>query len=113
LFEKIISYFLRPEFPVDLEAMTRKVAELCYNEVCQSVAGRMEGMSLSEARGYVRSRGSQVAVCVTQRVLLGEGIVDEELTDLVARSAVERIIPRAIREAQVGVPSVRETRLAA
>lgn len=80
------------------EFMARQIAERSIAEVCERVAGHTTGMSVSEARGYVRARATQIVLRET-RIAIANSI-DVELSEManVARLATERLIPQVIRK---------------
>lgn len=93
--------------------LARKVAEQCQNDVCQLVMGRMDSMTLSEARGYIRARATPIVSRACRRHLASLPRVDSAFEESISRLAAERIIPHAIRIAQVGVPRLADLKVAA
>ncbi|NOZ40911.1 MAG: hypothetical protein GXP24_11895 [Planctomycetes bacterium] len=88
------------------DALTRQVAELSVESVCQLVAEQVECMSLSEARGYVRARAARIVRKQT-RMAIGRHLgADLAWTDTIARTAIERIVPLVLRQTGVGVPKI-------
>ena len=93
------------------EPLVRQIAEQSLAEVCQLVEGRMAGMTLAEARGYVRARATQI-VLRESRIAIAKS-TDVEFAEMatVARQATERLISQVIRRTHTG--SQKAARVAA
>jgi hypothetical protein len=85
------------------ETLIRQVVESSLAEVAQRVAGRVDDMSQSEARGYVRARSSAVVLRQVRVALKRQANFAPELTAAVASAATERLIPQVLRQASAGV----------
>ncbi|MCA9230828.1 MAG: hypothetical protein KDA57_09260 [Planctomycetales bacterium] len=96
-----------------IEALIRQVAELSIEGVCEKVSARIDDMTLSEARGYVRARAAQVVQRQTRLVLLQHREAQSDWAVQIVPAATERLIPLVIRQAGVGVPRPIELRKAA
>ena len=96
-----------------IDAMVRQVAELSVECVCQRVATRVEEMTLSEARGYVRARAAQVVSRQARLAISRQPEVDVAWTSAIVRAATEQIVPLVLRQARVDVPRRIEARIAA
>jgi len=84
------------------EPLVRQIAEQSLAEICQLVEGRMTGMTLAEARGYVRARATQI-VLRESRIAIAKS-TDVEFAEMatVARQATERLISQVIRRTHSG-----------
>jgi len=87
----------------DVETAIRQIAESSIEDVCQRVSPRIDKMTLSEARGYVRARAVEIVRAETRRLLAGKVDALQQF-DFVVRSAVERLVPAVLRRTGVGVP---------
>lgn len=98
-----------------IDVLSRQVAEMCVEEVCQLVGGRIEFMTFSEARGYVRARAAQLVRKHAKLELQRLPGANPAQLNAVARAATERLVPMVIRQVGVGVPkaSAAKLRLAA
>jgi hypothetical protein len=86
----------------NIEPIVRQIAEQSLAEVCQLVEGRMAGMTLAEARGYVRARATQI-VMRESRIAIAKSIeVEYAEMATVARQATERLISQVIRQTHTG-----------
>lgn len=97
-----------------LESVAHQVAEACIDEVSELVLGKVESMTFSEARGYVRARAARVTRKHARLVLSKMPGSSEAWLEEVTRRATERIVPQVLRQTGVGVPAqVTALRLAA
>jgi hypothetical protein len=83
------------------EPLVRQIAEQSLAEVCHQVEGRLQGMSLAEARGYIRARASQIVMREARLAIANSR--DVEFTSMadIVRQATERLIPQVIRKMHV------------
>jgi hypothetical protein len=97
----------------DIQALSRQVADLSVQSVCELVGGPVQSMSFSEARGYVRARA--VGLVRSQaRLAIGQQLgADLFWLEEVTRSATEQIIPLVLRQTGVGLLQASPLRLAA
>jgi hypothetical protein len=93
------------------EPLVRQIAEQSLAEVCQRVEGRLHGMSLAEARGYIRARASQIVMHEARLAIANSPDVEFTAMADVVRQATERLIPQVIRKLHVRAP--RAARVAA
>jgi len=92
-----------------VDVLSRQVAELSLESVCQLVGERVESMTFSEARGYVRARAAQIVRKQSRLAISRQAGAEQAWT-----VATERIVPLVLRQAGVGVPKLPATsRLAA
>ncbi len=95
-------------------ALSRQVAEASVEDVCTTVGGKVESMSFSEARGYVRARAAGIVRKQTRLAVTQDASVHPVLAEAVARLATEQIVPLVLRKTGVGVPAATsQVRLAA
>lgn len=87
-----------------VDAVVSQVIESSLEGVCRLVDGRVNEMSLSEARGYVRARAAQLIACQSRQAISRSPESNLSWTPTVARAATERIIPLVLRQTGVGVP---------
>ena len=80
------------------EPLIHQIVERSLAEVCQQVKGRLAEMSLSEARGYVRARATQIVLRETRLAIANSVEVDLSAMADLARQATERLIPQVIRQ---------------
>ncbi len=88
------------------EPLVRQIAEQSLAEVCHQVDGRMTGMSLAEARGYVRARATQVIMRQARLAIANSADVEFTAMATVVRQATERLIPQVIRKSFVAAQRV-------
>ena len=88
-----------------LEPLVRQVVESSLPGVLQRVADHTDGMSLSEARGYVRARAAQVVKRQTRLAIMGQPEAQDSWKASIVRQATERLVPHVLRQAAVGVPA--------
>ncbi len=103
MLETVVRIF-RTEPTAKIEALARQVAEGCVEDVTRLVAGRVEDMTLSEARGYVRARSAAIVRRHTRLAIVRHPQAAQAWTSGVVRAATERIIPQVLRQSGVGVP---------
>lgn len=96
-----------------VNALSRQVADLSLESVCQLVSDSVESMTFSEARGYVRARSARVVRRHARLAISRHPGADLAWTDEVARTAIERIVPQVLRQTGVGVPKAATARWAA
>ncbi|MGI9430005.1 MAG: hypothetical protein ACR2NM_15190 [Bythopirellula sp.] len=87
-----------------MDALSRQVADLSLDSVCEVVGDRIECMTFSEARGYVRARASRVVRKQARMAISRHPGADQTWLDAITRSATERIVPLVLRQTGVGVP---------
>ncbi len=107
----IIASLFRAASPGQIEALSRQVAELSLESVCQLVGNQVEFMTFSEARGYVRARASRIVRKQSVLVLHRQPGTDPAWLDAVAGAATERLVPVVLRQTGVGVPKLPKTAL--
>lgn len=81
-----------------LDALVRRIAESSVDAICQLVAGRVESMSVCEARGYVRARAAAEIRRQARAAFALQPGVDPAWEPLVVLRAVERAAPMALRQ---------------
>jgi hypothetical protein len=97
LIKKFISLLLG-QGRSNVEPLIRQIVEQSLSEVCRLVEGRMVGMSLAEARGYVRARATQIVMHETRLAIAkSSDVAFSSMADIV-RQATERLIPQVIRK---------------
>jgi hypothetical protein len=96
LIKKLISLLLGPVRD-NAEPLIRQIAEHSLAEVCHLVEDRLHGMSLAEARGYVRARASQVVMREARLAIANSRDVEFTAMADVVRQATERLVPQVIR----------------
>ena len=89
----------------ELESLLSQVVEASLPAILDRVAGRVEHMSLSEARGYVRARAAQVVRRQTNLSITRHEAATVAWRAAISGQATERLIPQVLRLASVGVPS--------
>ena len=97
-----------------IEALAQQIVEQSLEDSVRRVADHLEGMSLSEARGYVRARAAQVVRKHTQVAINRQPKAMAAWSHSITTLATERIIPLVLRKSGVGMPrTVAPERLAA
>jgi hypothetical protein len=86
------------------ETMVRLVAERCVDEILLEIAGRTEGMSVSEAKGYIRSRATCSVLKNSRQVLAEAEINDLSQLAPLARLATERVVLQVLRKSKGQAP---------
>ena len=79
-----------------------QMAEQSLAEVCHQVDGRLHGMSLAEARGYVRARATQIVMRQARLAIANSTDVEFTAMPSIVRQATERLIPQVVRKVYVG-----------
>ena len=87
-----------------MEAFVRQVADESVADVAQLVANHMEGMTLSEARGYVRARSAQIVRRRTRLAINRNPNAAPNWSALIVRRATERLVPFVLRQTSFGIP---------
>jgi transcriptional regulator of heat shock response len=100
LIKKLVSLLLG-KVKTNAESLVRQIAEQSLAEVCHQVEGRLRAMSLSEARGYVRARASQVVMRETRLAIANSREVDFTAMPDIVRQATERLVPQVISRTYV------------
>lgn len=108
-----VAKVFRPEPSVKVEAFARQVVDESVEDVAQLVANQMEGMTLSEARGYVRARSAQIVRKQTRLAVNRHPDAAPDWSASIIRTATERLIPLVLRQTGVGIPRRADTRAAA
>lgn len=96
-----------------MDTLVRQVAELSLESVVERVAARIDEMTLSEARGYVRARAAQVVRRQTRQAISQYQEATEDWPRAIVPAATERLVPLVLRQTGVGVPRRNLTRKAA
>lgn len=91
----------------ELIDLVRQVSDRSFPAVQDRTAGRIEGMPLAEARGYVRARATgvirrQLEVCLTRR-----HAIDAKLQKRIGLHACERVVHLIIGEMLAQGPTIR------
>ncbi|MEM8946702.1 MAG: hypothetical protein AAGD11_16130 [Planctomycetota bacterium] len=110
---KSLSQLLSAASLSKIDALSRQAADLSIEDVCQTVAGHVEGMTFSEARGYVRARAMRAVRKQSRLAIARHPGARLEWLDTVARAATERLVPLVLRKSGVGVPQSAHLRHAA
>ena len=110
---KAVASIFRSNPTARIEALARQVAEVCVEDVARLVAGYVENMTLSEARGYVRARSGSIVRRHTRLAIGRHPQALQAWSPGIVRAATERIIPQVLRQTGVGVPRRVNTPLAA
>jgi len=110
---KAIARLLGATSSGQIDALSREVADLSVEGVCLLVGDQVESMTFSEARGYVRARAAAIVGRHARLAMGRHPGADPASTDLVARTAVERLVPVVLRQTGVGVPKTVMARMAA
>lgn len=103
MLEAVASFF-RTKPTARIETLARQVAEACVADITPLVAGGVEDMSLSEARGYVRARSAAIVRRHTRLAICRSPQAVQDWSPGIVRSATEQIIPLVLRQTGVGVP---------
>jgi len=111
---KAMTKLLRTASSGRIDALSRQVADLSLESVCQLVSGHVESMTFSEARGYVRARAGRVVRKQAQSTIRHQPHAKQAWVEAVTRAATEQIVPLVLRQTGVGLPeSVSKLPLAA
>jgi hypothetical protein len=92
-----------------MDGVVRLVAEQSAAAVSRVVAGRIHGMSLCEARGYVRARAGVEVRRQTRTALCREVNSDAAWKNAVAARATERVVALVMRQLVVKQLAARQT----
>ncbi len=97
-----------------IDALSRQVADLSMEGVCQLVSGPIQSMTFSEARGYVRARAGRIVQKKALQVLNQHSATQTRATqnratesawvDDVVHAATEQLVPLVLRQVGLGVP---------
>ena len=101
---EVVAKIFRSPSSAALETIARQVVDECVKDVAQLVADHMEGMTLSEARGYVRARSAQIVRKQTRLAVNRHLNATAEWSASIVRSATERLVPLVLRQTAVGIP---------
>jgi len=96
-----------------LEPLVRQVAEASLEGVLDRIAQRTEGMTISEARGYVRARAAQIVRQQANLAIARHEVADATWKRVIVRAATERLVPQSLRYTVLGVPHRRSLPTAA
>ncbi len=88
------------------EPLVRQIAEQSLAEVCHQVEGRLPGMSLAEARGYIRARASQIVMREARLAIANSVDVEFSAMADIVRQATERLVPQVIRRTYVATQRI-------
>ena len=99
-----VAKIFRTKSTAKIEALARQVVDASVADVAQLVAGRVEAMTLSEARGYVRARSAGIVRQQTRMAISRHPHALPEWSAAIVRTATERIVPQVLRQSSVGVP---------
>lgn len=108
---KTLIRLVRGSIGQNAEPVVRQIVEKCLVEVCDQVEGHLQGMTLSEARGYVRARATRVVMREVRAVIASSSNLEFVSMAVIVRHATERLIPRVIRRTYVS--ATRLSRVAA
>jgi len=86
----------------NVEPLIRQIADQSLAEVCQVVEGRLVGMSVAEARGYVRARATQIVMHEARLAIARSTDVEFSSMADIVRQSTERLIPQVIRKMHSG-----------
>jgi len=96
-----------------IDALVRQVAELSLDDVVERVASRIDDMTFSEARGYVRARAAIVVRQQTSRAISQSQGASDDWAGTIVPAATERIVPLVLRQRGVGIPRLKLVQKAA
>lgn len=86
----------------NVEPLIHQIAEHSLAEVCLVVEGRLAGMSVAEARGYVRARATQIVMHEARLAIAKSTDVEFSSMADIVRQSTERLIPQVIRKLHAG-----------
>jgi len=112
MIQKLIK-LLGPSHTKEIDSLSRQVVESSIDGVCQRVIDRMDHMTLSEARGYIRARATSTIRRQTRLILSRQENASPTWGPSIVRSATERVVPLVLRQLGVGVPRLATVRKAA
>ncbi len=107
------SRVFRKESSKKVETLIRQVADASLAIICERVASQIGSMSLSEARGYIRARATQVVMQETRQALTRIPEANLDWIDTIVRAATERLVPTVLHQMSVGIPQPTSIPLAA
>ena len=87
-----------------VEALIKQVADASIAPVCERLAEEMDAMSLPEARGYIRARAARVVRRETRIAINRLPKTEVVCSEVIIRSATEKLVPLVLRQLSVGVP---------
>lgn len=96
-----------------VRTLANQVAEASLSDAIRLISTELAGMSLAEARGYVRARCGRLVRRQTRIAIKALPTADASWSPAVVSIATERLIPLVLREAKVGVPRAAANRAAA
>ena len=96
-----------------IDALVRQVADLSLEGVIERVSARIDDMTLSEARGYVRARAASVVRRQTSQAISQHQDATDDWAGMIVPAATERLVPLVLRQTGVGVPRRNTMRTAA
>ena len=93
--------FLEIRWPIgsvrNIESLAIQVAETSVAGVRLRVVGRIDAMTTSEARGFIRARAAQEIRCQTRILLARQLKMGNGWEARVVRRATEKVIPLVLR----------------
>jgi hypothetical protein len=98
LIKKFIQMLLGQVRPIN-EKLVRQISEQSLAAVVEQAQGRLVGMTVAEARGYVRAKATQIVLRETRLAIANSSEVEFCDMATIARQATERLIPQVIRKA--------------
>lgn len=110
---EVVAKMFRSQPSAKIDALAKQVVEESVAGVALLVADRMERMTLSEARGYVRARSHRIVRRHTSLALSRHSKTAQDWSAAIVRAATERLIPLVLRETGVGLPRRTGARVAA
>ncbi len=110
---KFIRSLFQPKRRANLEPLVRQVIEQCLADVCNLVQGRLQSMSLSEARGYVRARSTQIVLQQARLAIANSPEVDYSQLAKVSRQVSELLVVQVLRRTKTGGARIHTFRQAA
>jgi hypothetical protein len=81
-----------------LDSLVAHVVESCVPAVIDLVSGRLKGMTLCEARGYVRARAGREIRRQARMAFSNQPGVDPSWESLVVLRASEKVAPVVLRQ---------------
>ena len=113
MIQQLIKKMSGPWQTKEIESLARQVVDSSIDGVCQRVGNRMDNMTLSEARGYIRARAASTVRRHTRLILSSQKDANPAWAASIVRTATERIIPLVLQQLGVGVPRLATVRRAA
>jgi hypothetical protein len=110
---EVVAKIFRSQPSATLDVIARQVVDDSVEDVAQLVANRMEGMTLSEARGYVRARSAQIVRRQTRLAVHRHPTAAPDWSASIIPTATERLVPLVLRQSGVGIPRVASSQVAA